>query len=260
MSKQKRPQKPPAFILTPQSPERVRRRAKALQRDLDYELSRLRGRKRLGLLWLSLSALFVGLVLTPFLWVLSMREEGPRGSPAMMSAAASAFQITRVQLPLEEFDPKLVHAVLTQVDPGYCADGAALRQRVAYEAFLWRPAPGQPPGAVQRALARYLGGFIEVLWSQPRAVEVYLNTVVWGRGQIGAEAAALTRYGVSARSLEPRLQAFPLAVALTQPALLQEGASPPGALADAVDVLAANTETLAAQGAFNCLVEAPPAP
>jgi monofunctional glycosyltransferase len=258
--KQKRPPKPPAFILTPQSPERLRRRARRLQRDLDYELSRLRGHKRLGLLWLSLGALFVGLVVTPFLWVASLRDAGPAGSPAMMSAASGALQITRVPLPLDQIDPLLVQAALTQVDPGFCADGSALRQRVAYEAFLWRPPAGQRPSAAQRAFARYLGGYMEVLWPQRRVVEVYLNTVVWGRGQIGVEAAALTRYGLSARNLEPRLQALPLAIALTQPALLQEGAAAPGALADAVDTLAANVQSLAEQGAFSCLMEQPPAP
>jgi monofunctional biosynthetic peptidoglycan transglycosylase len=178
----------------------------------------------------------------------------------MMSAASGALQLTRVPLPLDEIDPVLVQAVLTQVDPGYCADGAALRQRVAYEAFLWRPPAGQGPSPAQRILARYLGGYMEVLWSQRRVVEVYLNTVVWGRGQVGIEAAALTRYGLSARDLEPRLQAYPLAVALTQPGLLQEGANPPGALADAVDALAANVDILAEQGAFSCLVAEPPAP
>ncbi len=257
---QKRPPKPPAFILTPQSPERVRRRARHLQRDLDYELSRLRGRKRLGLLWLSLSALFVGLVVTPFLWVASLRDDGPQGAPTMMTAASGALQLTRVPLPLDEIDPVLVQAVLAQVDPGYCADGAALRQRVAHAAFLWGPPADQAPNFAQRILARYLGGYMEVLWSQRRVVEVYVNTVPWGRGQIGVEAAALSRYGLSSRSLEPRLQALPLAVALTQPALMQEAAAPPGALIDAVNTLSANVESLAAQGAFSCLVAEPPAP
>ena len=248
----KRPPKPPAFILTPQSPERVRRRGQHLQRDLDYELARLRGRKRLGLVWLSLTVLGVSLVVLPFFWVWSLAEKGPRGSPAMIAEASRAMRLSRVPVPLDQLDPILVLATVAAIDPAFCADGSAFRQRLAKDALLWPPAEGREPGFVQRGLSRYLAGYINVLWSQPRMVEVYMNSAVWGPGQIGVEAAALTRYGLSARSLEPRLQAVPLAVAVTEPALMTEGA-PAGALLERVDALLDETQRLAAEGAFSCL-------
>jgi monofunctional biosynthetic peptidoglycan transglycosylase len=257
---QKRPSKPPAFILTPQSPERVQKRARQVQHDLDYELSRLRGRKRLGLLWLSIATLGVALILVPLLWMFSLREEGPRGTPAMMAQAAGVLRLSQVPLPLEAIDPILTRAVVAAVDPAFCADGAVLRQRVAQEVLLWPSDPGKPPSAAQRLLSQYLAGYINVLWSQPRVVEVYLNNAVWGRGQIGVEAASMARYGISARALDPRLQALPLALAVSRPSLMDEATSPPGALIDAVDALVTQVNTLNTEGAFSCLGPPPPAP
>lgn len=238
----------------------MRRRGQHLQRDLDYELARLRGRKRLGLVWLSLTVLVFSLVVAPFFWIWSLAKEGPRGSPAMIAEASSAMRLSRVPLPVDQLDPILVLATVSAIDPAFCADGAVFRQRIAQDVLLWPPGQGREPGLVQRHLSRYLAGYINVLWSQPRMVEVYMNSAVWGPGQIGVEAAALSRYGLSARSLEPRLQAVPLAVAVTEPALMQDTA-PPGALLERVDALAAETQRLAAEGAFACLTASePPAP
>ncbi|MBU6407081.1 MAG: transglycosylase domain-containing protein [Alphaproteobacteria bacterium] len=249
---QKRPQKPPAFILTPHSAERLRRRGRRLQRDLDYELVRLRGRKRFGLVWLSLATLAFSLIAVPFFWVMSLAKNGPKASPAMIAEAASSIRVSRSHVPVQEIDPILVLAVVTAIDPAFCADGAVFRQRLAQDVLLWPNAEGREPSFIQRRLARYLAWHINLLWSRPRMVEVYMNSAVWGPGHIGVEAASLARYGLPSRALEARLQAVPLAVAVVEPDLMGEGAAP-GALIERVDALAAETEALIAAGAFACL-------
>ncbi len=228
-----------------------------MQRDLDYELARLRGHKRLGMLWLSMAVLAFSLVVAPFFWVWSLAKDGPEGSPAMIAEASSAMRLSRATLPVDQMDPTLVLATVTAIDPAFCADGSVFRQRLAQDVLLWPSGEGREPGFVQRHLSRYLAGYINVLWSQPRMVEVYMNSAVWGPGQIGVEAAALARYGLSARALEPRLQAVPLAVAVTQPDLMAEGA-PPGALLERVDALSAETQRLTDSGAYVCLTASEP--
>ena len=58
--------------------------------------------------------------------------------------------------------------------------------------------------------------WLELLWGKRRILEVYLNTVEWGEGIFGAEAAARHYFGVSASQLSPA-QAARLAVMLPAP-------------------------------------------
>ena len=58
--------------------------------------------------------------------------------------------------------------------------------------------------------------WLELLWGKRRILEVYLNTVEWGEGIFGAEAAARHYFGVSASQLS-RAQAARLAVMLPAP-------------------------------------------
>lgn len=58
--------------------------------------------------------------------------------------------------------------------------------------------------------------WLELLWNKRRILEVYLNTVEWGEGIFGAEAAARHYFGVSASQLSPA-QAARLAVMLPAP-------------------------------------------
>ncbi len=72
-----------------------------------------------------------------------------------------------------------------------------------------------------RSLARKIAeaGFtvlIEQFWGKPRILEMYLNTVDWGDGIVGAEAAARTYFNVPAASLT-RHQAAALAAILPNP-------------------------------------------
>ncbi|RTL58220.1 MAG: monofunctional biosynthetic peptidoglycan transglycosylase [Rhodocyclaceae bacterium] len=57
---------------------------------------------------------------------------------------------------------------------------------------------------------------LEMLWDKRRILEVYLNSVEWGEGIFGAEAAAKRYYGTTAAALGPE-QAARLAVMLPAP-------------------------------------------
>ena len=89
--------------------------------------------------------------------------------------------------------------------------GSTITQQLAKNLFL----------AGERQLARKAQEFaitlmLESLLSKQRILEIYLNSVEWGEGLFGAEAAARHYFHVPARGLAP-LQAARLAVMLPAP-------------------------------------------
>lgn len=91
------------------------------------------------------------------------------------------------------------------------AGGSTISQQLAKNLFLsgsrtpWRKA--------QEAVITVM---IEALWDKRRILEVYLNSVEWGQGVFGAEAAARRYYGIPASQLNGP-QAARLAVMLPAP-------------------------------------------
>jgi monofunctional biosynthetic peptidoglycan transglycosylase len=69
---------------------------------------------------------------------------------------------------------------------------------------------------VRKLLEAYYTVLIEILWKKQRIFEVYMNTVDWGRHILGAEAAARSYFGRSAKNLT-REQAALLAAILPSP-------------------------------------------
>ena len=65
---------------------------------------------------------------------------------------------------------------------------------------------------VRKALEAYYTVLIEALWDKRRILEMYLNTVDWGDGIFGAEAAARIYFKVSAGGLTPSQAALMTAV------------------------------------------------
>jgi monofunctional biosynthetic peptidoglycan transglycosylase len=137
-------------------------------------------------------------------------------------------------VPLDEISPRLVGAVVASEDSGFCRhhgfDVAAIRKAFAYNArstkvrggstisqqtaknvFLW---PRRD--YVRKGLEAYFTVLIELIWGKPRIMEVYLNSIEWGPGVYGAEAAAQRNFGVSAAKLTPA-QAARLAVIVPKP-------------------------------------------
>lgn len=91
------------------------------------------------------------------------------------------------------------------------AGGSTISQQLAKNLLL--SASKTPWRKAQEAVITVM---IELLWDKRRILEVYLNSVEWGQGVFGAEAAARRYFGSSAAALGPE-QAARLAVMLPAP-------------------------------------------
>ncbi|WP_374534590.1 monofunctional biosynthetic peptidoglycan transglycosylase [Phenylobacterium sp.] len=144
---------------------------------------------------------------------------------------------------LDDISPRLVRAVIAAEDAKFCdhngfdfdamekafesnakgrklRGGSTISQQTAKNVFLW---PGR--SYVRKGLEAYFTVLIEVIWGKPRIMEVYLNSVEWGPGVYGAEAAARKNFGVGAGQLTAA-QAARLAAILPSP--LKWKAAQPG--------------------------------
>ncbi len=165
---------------------------------------------------------FVDPPLTP-LMVIRMFETG---SPRWM----------RQQVPLGAVSPALLRAVVAAEDARFLVhhgvDWGALERAREYNerwqgrrlrgagtitmqcartVYLW---PGR--SYVRKALEVYLAWLLEVGWGKRRILEVYVNTVEWGDGVYGVEAAARRYFGLPAARLGEWESAL-LAAALPNP-------------------------------------------
>jgi monofunctional glycosyltransferase len=91
------------------------------------------------------------------------------------------------------------------------AGGSTISQQLAKNLFL--SAAKTPWRKAQEAIITV---WLEMLWDKRRILEVYVNSVEWGQGVFGAEAAARRYYGTGAASLSAE-QAARLAVMLPAP-------------------------------------------
>ena len=136
--------------------------------------------------------------------------------------------------PLNEISPQLRKAVLAGEDQRFLSHhgfdftemGKALKDlflkrghrgastitmQVARSVFLW---PNR--SWIRKVSEAYYTVLIEISWSKERTLEIYLNTVDWGRGAVGAEAASRKYFHVSC-SYVSRFQAALLAAILPNP-------------------------------------------
>jgi len=110
------------------------------------------------------------------------------------------------------FDFEELNHALNDLRTGRRVRGAStISMQVARTVFLW---PSR--SLLRKSLEAYYTLLVEVLWDKRRILEVYLNTVDWGIGIAGAEAAARKYFQVSASSLSPS-QAAVLAAILPSP-------------------------------------------
>ncbi len=110
------------------------------------------------------------------------------------------------------FDVAAIRAALRHNERGGSLRGAStLSQQVAKNLFLWsgRSWP-------RKGLEAWFTALIELLWPKQRILEVYLNSVEWGDGIFGAQAAARHHFGVDAQRLSSQ-QASQLAAVLPNP-------------------------------------------
>jgi len=110
------------------------------------------------------------------------------------------------------FDLAAIRAAFAHNERGGSLRGAStLSQQVAKNLFLW-----SGRSWLRKGFEVWFTAWIELLWPKQRILEVYLNSVEWGIGIFGAEAAAQHYFGVAAAALSTA-QASQLAAVLPNP-------------------------------------------
>ena len=184
--------------------------------------------------------LFVGLPLT---LVAVYRFVPPPVTILMIQRSLEGKGFSRTWRPLDQMSPALIRSVIAAEDAGFCRHkgfdfeamqeawahnetsdrvrgGSTISQQTAKNVFLW-----PQRSYVRKGLEAGFTVLIEVGWGKRRILEVYLNTIEWGPGIYGAEAAARRNFGVGADRLTPA-QAARLAAILPSP--LKWRAAKPG--------------------------------
>ncbi|PZQ62411.1 MAG: monofunctional biosynthetic peptidoglycan transglycosylase [Phenylobacterium zucineum] len=137
-------------------------------------------------------------------------------------------------VPLEKISPNLVRAAIAAEDARFCEHrgfdvaaiekamaanakgkklrgGSTISQQTAKNVFLW---PGRD--WVRKGLEAWFTVLIEIGWGKERIMEVYLNSIEFGPGIYGAEAASQRFFKVPASRLTPT-QAARMAAILPKP-------------------------------------------
>ncbi|MDB5441714.1 MAG: mtgA [Phenylobacterium sp.] len=183
--------------------------------------------------WAMLGVL-VFLILGPIAVVGLYRVVPPPITWLMVQRFAEGRGFDRRWVPLDRISPQLVRAVIASEDSGFCQHhgfdfaaiekalhhnavserirgGSTISQQTAKNVFLWPHRDW-----ARKGLETWFTVLIETLWGKQRIMEVYLNSIEWGPGVYGAEAAAQHAFGVSARRLSPP-QAARLAAIIPKP-------------------------------------------
>jgi len=182
-------------------------------------------------------------VVSSTLAVLSLRWINPVVTPLMVIRLAQGLVHLRWvgiddrPVPLETVSPALLRAVIAAEDAHFFThwgvDVDALRKARAWNerhaaqgrvrgastitmqcarnVFLW-----QGRTYVRKGLEIWFSGLMELFWSKPRILEVYLNVIEWGPGIYGVQAASERYFDVPASRLDAR-QAALLAAVLPNP-------------------------------------------
>src|SRR5215469_3485052 len=153
----------------------------------------------------------------------------------MVIRLAQGYPLHHEWVPYRQIAPALPRAVIASEDNRFCAEplgidtGALLNQvddwlhghhprgastitmQLTRNLFLW-PAHSM----LRKALELWLTPQLAILWPKRRILEVYLNSVEFGPGIFGAEAAARHWFGRDAAALTPD-QAARLTVILPDP-------------------------------------------
>jgi monofunctional biosynthetic peptidoglycan transglycosylase len=106
---------------------------------------------------------------------------------------------------------ELNHAVRDILMAKRVRGASTITMQVARTVFLW------PERSWLRKIAEaYYTVLIELFWSKKRILEIYLNTVDWGPGIIGAEAASIKYFNMTSTRITPSQSAL-LAAILPRP-------------------------------------------
>ena len=155
---------------------------------------------------------------------------------AQQSGAGEKMTLHHHWVPLEEISPALPTAVMASEDARFlehhgfdykAIEHAAMRnmkhpekrklgastisQQTAKNVFLW---PGR--SWVRKGFEVYFTALIEIMWTKPRIMEVYLNSIEMGKGIYGADAVAEWHFHTQASKLS-RAQCALIAASLPNP-------------------------------------------
>jgi monofunctional glycosyltransferase len=179
-------------------------------------------------------ALFIVLVAGPVVTVILYRFIPPPVTPLMVIRAVEGRGLDHRWKPIDKVAPALPRALIAAEDAKFCdhrgfdfdalqkayannesgrkiRGGSTISQQTAKNVFLW---PGR--SYVRKGLEAWFTVLIETFWGKKRIMEVYLNSIEYGSGIYGAEAAAQRYFGVGADRLS-QAQAARLAAILPSP-------------------------------------------
>ncbi len=186
------------------------------------------------MLWKLLFTFFVLLVPAPIILILIFRFLPIPGTPAMLLSLAQGKGASYTWS--DDISPRLERAVIAAEDQKFCRHNGFDWEGIQKAMDEHKRRPKKPiRGAstisqqaartlflvpmrswIRKGLETYLTVLIEGLWPKKRILEAYLNTVDWGDGIFGAEAAARAYFGTDAGSLDG-VQAARLAAILPNP-------------------------------------------
>ncbi|MCY1646375.1 monofunctional biosynthetic peptidoglycan transglycosylase [Caulobacter sp. SL161] len=181
-----------------------------------------------------LLALFLVLVAGPVVAVILYRFVPPPVTPLMVIRAVEGRGLDHRWRPMDKISPTLPRALIAAEDAKFCEHrgfdfealqkayennesgrkirgGSTISQQTAKNVFLW---PGR--SYVRKGLEAWFTVLIETFWGKKRIMEVYMNSIEYGSGIYGAEAAAQRYFGVSAAKLT-QAQSARLAAILPSP-------------------------------------------
>ncbi len=186
----------------------------------------------------------LAILLVPLGLVLLFRFVPVPGTPLMLVRTVQGYGWQHDWVPITRMAPALAHAVIASEDNLFCTeafgfDTAALQgqvsawwhgqrprgastitQQTAKNVFLW---PGRD--LVRKAAEAAFTLPIALLWPKRRVLEVYLNSIEFGPGLYGVEAASMRYFQRHAADISAA-QAARLAVILPDP--LHWSAAHPG--------------------------------
>jgi monofunctional glycosyltransferase len=179
-------------------------------------------------------ALFIVLVAGPVVAVILYRFIPPPVTPLMVIRAVEGRGLDHRWRSIDTVAPALPRALIAAEDAKFCdhrgfdfdalqkayannekgrkiRGGSTISQQTAKNVFLW---PGR--SYVRKGLEAWFTVLIETIWGKKRIMEVYMNSIEYGPGIYGAEAASRRYFGVGADKLT-QAQASRLAAILPSP-------------------------------------------
>jgi monofunctional biosynthetic peptidoglycan transglycosylase len=206
----------------------------------------------------------------PVIVVAAYRFVPPPLTFLMVQRTFEGHGFERKWVPIERISPALVRAMIAAEDARFCehhgfdveaiekamkanAQGKKLRggstisQQTAKNVFLW---PGRD--WVRKGLEAWFTVLIEVGWGKERIMEIYLNSIEWGPGVYGAEAAAQKNFHVSAARLTP-VQAARLAAIVPKP-LAWKAAKPGPYMKRRAGSITRNARVVRNEGLTSCVL------